>query len=82
MRESSCFDRIILELERLENFSPKYKAELRLLSKKIRKDFWDNNDVNLLKLLMLTNEAMDNKFPDRNNCTYEMIEEYIDIIKM
>ena len=29
MRESSSFNKIISELDKLENFSPKYKAELR-----------------------------------------------------
>lgn len=28
------------ELQRLEEFSPEYNAELRLLSKRIRRDFW------------------------------------------
>ena len=48
MYERIIFSKIISELDKLESFSPKYKYELRLLSKKIRKDFWSNNDVNLL----------------------------------
>ena len=82
MRESSSFNKIISELDKLENFSPKYKAELRLLSKKIRKDFWNNNDVNLLNLLVLANRVIDRKYPNRDVCTYGMLEDYIDVIEM
>ena len=80
MRESSCFNKIIIELDKLEKFSPKYGAELRLLSKKIRKDFWDNNDANLLKLLLLANGIVNKKYTDRNVCTYELLDDYIDIL--
>lgn len=80
MRESSCFNKIIIELDKLEKFSPKYEAELRLLSKKIRKDFWDNNDANLLKLLLLANGIVNKKYTDRNVCTYELLDDYIDIL--
>ena len=79
-RESSCFNKIIIELDKLEKFSPKYEAELRLLSKKIRKDFWDNNDANLLKLLLLANGIVNKKYTDRNVCTYELLDDYIDIL--
>lgn len=82
MCERDSFNKIILELDKLEKFSPKYKAELRLLSKKIRKDFWDNNDANLLNLLVLANRVIDQKYPDRNVCTYELLEDYIDTIKI
>lgn len=82
MHESTCFDRIILELDKLETFSPKYKNELRLLSKKIRKDLWGNNDVALLKLLLIANKAMEKKYPDRRDCTFELLEDYIEAIKM
>lgn len=82
MSESNYFNKIILELDKLERFSPKYKAELRLLSKKIRKDFWDNNDGKLFMLLKLANKSMENKYPDRNICTYELLEDYVDAIKM
>ena len=82
MRESSSFNKIISELDKLENFSPKYKAELRLLSKKIRKDFWNNNDVNLLNLLVLANRVIDRKYPNRVVCTYGMLEDYIDVLEM
>ena len=80
MRESSCFNKIIIELDKLEKFSPKYEAELRLLSKKIRKDFWDNNDANLLKLLLLANGIVNKKYTDRNVCTYELLDDYIGIL--
>ena len=80
MRESSCFNKIIIELDKLEKFSPKYEAELRLLSKKIRKDFWDSNDANLLKLLVLANGIVNKKYTDRNVCTYELLDDYIDIL--
>ncbi len=76
------FNEIILELDKLEKFSPKYKAELRLLSKAIRKDFWNNNDANLLKLLKIANETISKKYPDRDTCTYEMVESYIEVIKI
>lgn len=82
MRESVYFNKIILELDKLEKFSPKYEAELRLLSKRIRKDFWDNNDVNLLNLLVFANRSIDKKYPNRNVCTYELLEDYINAIKL
>lgn len=80
MREN-IFDKIILELDKLEKFCPKYEAELRLLSKKIRKDFWDKNDVNILNFLMSVNKTMNKKYPDRNVCSFELLEEYIDVMK-
>ena len=82
MSESAYANKILLELNKLENFSPKYKAELRLLSKKIRKDIWNNNDVNLLNLLVLTNRVIDKKYPNRNVCTYGLLEDYIDVIEI
>ena len=48
MSESAYANKILLELNKLENFSPKYKAELRLLSKKIRKDIWNNKSIEVL----------------------------------
>lgn len=81
MCKSNCFNKIILELDKLEKFSPKYEAELRLLSKKIRKDFWNNNDANLLKLLTLANGIVNKKYPDRDVCTYELLNDYIGILE-
>lgn len=40
------------ELQKLENLSEDYKGELKFLSKKIRKDFW-NTDYNTEKLAKL-----------------------------
>ena len=44
------------ELQRLESLSGEYYEELRLLSKRIRKDFWNkNNEGKLSKLLNFMN---------------------------
>lgn len=47
------------ELQKLENLSEDYKGELKFLSKKIRKDFWntDYNTEKLAKLLHIINGA-------------------------
>ena len=82
VREKNNFNKIILELDKLERFSPKYKAELRLLSKNLRKDFWDNNDINFLTLLVVANRVIDKKYPNRNVCTYRLLEDYVDAIEM
>lgn len=82
MNENIYSNKILLELDKLEKFSTKYKAELRLLSKKIRKDFWNNNDANLLKLLVLVNGVVNKKYLDRDVCTFELLQDYIDTLKM
>lgn len=82
MNENIYSNKILLELDKLEKFSTKYKAELRLLSKKIRKDFWNNNDANLLKLLVLVNGDVNKKYLDRDVCTFELLQDYIDTLKM
>lgn len=82
MNENFYSNKILLELDKLEKFSTKYKAELRLLSKKIRKDFWNNNDANLLKLLVLANGDVNKKYLDRDVCTFELLQDYIDTLKM
>ena len=82
MNENIYSNKILLELDKLEKFSTKYKAELRLLSKKIRKDFWNNNDANLLKLLVLANGDVNKKYLDRDVCTFELLQDYIDTLKM
>ena len=51
------------ELQKLENLSEDYKGELKFLSKKIRKDFW-NTDYNTEKLAKLLHII---------NGTYEMV---------
>ena len=80
MRENVS-DKIILELDKLEKFCPKYEAELRLLSKRIRTDFWNDNDASIYKFLVSVNKIIDRKYPDRNVCTFALLEEYIDIMK-
>lgn len=75
-------DRILIELDKIEKFAPKYKAELRLLSKRIRRDFWRNNEQNILRLLILVNEVMQKKYPNRNVCTYELLEDYVNAFRM
>lgn len=55
------------ELQKLENLSEDYKGELKFLSKKIRKDFW-NTDYNTEKLAKLLHII---------NGTYEMVFNYI-----
>lgn len=82
MNENIYSNKILLELDKLEKFSTKNKAELRLLSKKIRKDFWNNNDANLLKLLVLVNGVVNKKYLDRDVCTFELLQDYIDTLKM
>lgn len=52
--------KMLEELQRLENLSVEYKGELRYLSKKIRKDFWiDNNTEKLSSLLVRLNIVFD-----------------------
>ncbi|WP_313128490.1 hypothetical protein [Anaerocolumna sp.] len=52
--------KMLEELQKLENLSVEYKGELRYLSKKIRKDFWiDNNVEKLSSLLMRLNIVFD-----------------------
>ena len=78
MRENVS-DKIILELDKLEKFCPKYEAELRLLSKKIRTDFWNKNDASIYTFLVSVNKTIYRKYPDRNVCTFALLEDYIDI---
>ena len=62
---------MLRELQRLENLSDEYCEELRLLSKRIRKDFWTkNNEATLSKLLNIINN------------TYETIFGYIDYFEL
>lgn len=39
------------ELQRLESLSDEYHEELRLLSKRIRRDFWNKNNEDKLSKL-------------------------------
>lgn len=75
-------DRILIELDKIEKFTPKYKAELRLLSKKIRNDFWNNNDKKLLEYLEKVNIIIQKKYVDRTVCTYELMEDYVEALKI
>lgn len=60
---------ILIELERLEQFSGVYKSELRFLSKKIRNDIWkDGNDLILAGVLKALNNSLETEFPDRDDC--------------
>lgn len=54
------------ELQRLENLSKEYSEELRLLSKRIRKDFWKEHTERQLALLL-----------KEINSVYEMFCKYI-----
>ena len=74
-------DRILIELDKIEKFALKYEAELRLLSKRIRRDIWKNNDEKVLGLLMLVNEVMEKKYSSRATCTYELMEDYVEALK-
>ena len=55
------------EFQRLEEFSPEYNAELRLLSKRIRRDFWTKENEKKLSQLLRT-----------INKTYKMVLDIID----
>lgn len=70
-------DRVLFELERLENFSDKYKTELRFLSKRIRRDIWkDGNDFVLAGILKSLNDSLEAKYPDRAACTVDTVLDY------
>ncbi|MGF6990519.1 hypothetical protein M2150_001784 [Lachnospiraceae bacterium PM6-15] len=67
------------ELQRLENISEEYAIELRLLSKRIRRDFWnDNNAKKLLSLL----KAMNNVYIMFNAMEYFDLDFVFHYIKM
>ena len=51
MDSKNINNRILIELDKIERFAPKYEAELRLLSKRIRRDFYKNNNGKVLRLL-------------------------------
>ena len=55
--------KILIELERLEQFSNVYQSELRFLSKKIRNDIWkDGNDLMLASVLKALNNSLETNF--------------------
>ena len=57
--------RMLHELERLENLSDEYSGALRLLSKRIRKDFWTDKTEKKLAIVLA----------NLNDC-YEVVAEY------
>ena len=72
---------ILLELDRLERFSDKYKSELMLLSKNIRKKIWTDSGSPFLALLLRTiNETFDFYFQDKSKIDLDVICEIICIL--
>lgn len=70
-------DRVLFELERLENFCDRYKTELRVLSKRIRRDIWkDGNDYVLAGILKSLNDSLEAQYPDRTACTVDTVLDY------
>lgn len=69
------------ELQKLEQLSADYKSELRLLSKKIRKDFWrDYNTKKLAYLLNKITSAYQMIFGIIDYFDINCIFEYIDLL--
>lgn len=69
------------ELQRLENLSDEYAEVLRLLSKKIRKDFWKtHNTEKLAKLLRVINDTYEMMFQYINYFDLSCIIEYVKIL--
>lgn len=62
--------KILTELERLENFSEKYKRELKFLSGRIRRDIWKGADERYLAgILNSMNNSLEADYPDRVSCS-------------
>lgn len=73
--------KILIELERLEQFSNVYQSELRFLSKKIRNDIWkDGNDLMLASVLKALNNSLETQFPDRGVCGIGAVLSYADTL--
>lgn len=71
-------DRILFELERLETFCGRYKAELQFLSKRIRRDIWKGgNDFVLAETLKSLNDSFEATYPDRAYCTIDTVLDYV-----
>lgn len=69
------------ELQKLEQLSVDYKLELRLLSKKIRKDFWtDFNTEKLAKLLHTITSIYQKIFGIIDYFDISCIYEYVDLL--
>lgn len=70
-------DRVLFELERLENFCDRYKAELLFLSKRIRRDVWkDGNGYVLAGILKSLNDSLEETYPDKADCTIDTVLDY------
>ena len=70
-------DRVLFELERLENICDRYKTELRFLSKRIRRDIWkDGNDYVLARILKSLNDSLEETYPDKADCTVDTVLDY------
>lgn len=74
--------KLIGELQVLENFSPEYTAELKLLSKRIRNDMWraDNEEI-LLKILNKINFVYKVMCDAKSCFDLSFIIEYIKILE-
>lgn len=69
------------ELQKLENLSDEYSAELLLLSKRIRNKFWnENNTKNLAKLLKAINSVYQMVFSIIDYFDISVIYEYIALL--
>ncbi len=72
---------ILLELDRLERFSDKYKSELMLLSKNIRNKIWTDSGSPFLALLLRTiNKTFDFYFQDKSKIDLDVTCEIICIL--
>lgn len=70
------------ELNRLENLSTEYREELRFLSKKIRKDFWNSrNEKKLAQLLYCINNTYERIFKYLTYFDLSCILEYVSLLK-
>lgn len=69
------------ELQRIENLSDEYPEELRFLSKRIRRDFWNkSNEEKLAKLLKLINNAYRMVFDYISYFDLSCIMEYVKLL--
>ena len=72
---------MLTELQRLEDLSEDYRNELRFLSKKIRKDFWNySNESKLAKLLNKINNVYEMFFKYVNYFDLSVVIEYVRLL--
>lgn len=72
---------MLTELQRLEDLSEDYRNELRFLSKKIRKDFWNySNESKLAKLLNKINNVYEIFFKYVNYFDLSVVIEYVRLL--